>query len=117
MRAFLMIWAGQVVSSLGSYLTGFALGVWLYQQTGSATLFALITLVTTVPGLLLSPFAGALVDRWDRRWALVLANGGAGAATLALALLIWGGRLELWHIYLLMSVISSFGALSWPAFN
>ena len=117
MRAFLVIWGGQVISSLGSYLTGFALGVWVYQQTGSATLFALIALVTTVPGLLLSPFAGALVDRWDRRWALILASGGAGAATLALALLIWAGHLELWHIYLLMSVISSFGALSWPAFS
>jgi DHA3 family macrolide efflux protein-like MFS transporter len=117
MKTFLVIWVGQVVSSLGSYLTGFALGVWIYQQTGSATLFALITLATTVPGLLLSPFAGALADRWDRRWSLILASGGAGAATLALALLIWRGHLELWQICLLLSVISSFGTLSWPAFN
>jgi len=117
LTTFAVIWAGQVVSALGSNLTGFALGVWIYQQTGSATLFALITLATTVPGILLSPFAGALVDRWDRRWAMIVSDGGAAAATLGLALLIWRGHLELWHIYSLMTVISSFSALRWPAFT
>jgi DHA3 family macrolide efflux protein-like MFS transporter len=117
MTTFAVIWAGQVISALGSYLTGFALGVWIYQQTGSATLFALISLATTVPAILLSPFAGALVDRWDRRWAMIVSDGGAAAATLVLALLIWRGRLELWHIYVLMTVISSFSSLSWPAFT
>jgi DHA3 family macrolide efflux protein-like MFS transporter len=117
MTTFVVVWAGQVVSALGSYLTGFALAVWVYQQTGSATLFALITLVTTLPGVLLSPFAGALADRWDRRWAMILADSGAGAATLALALLIWRGRLELWHIYVLMAIVSTFSTLSWPAFT
>ncbi len=117
MTTFAVIWAGQVISSLGSYLTGFALGVWIYQQTGSATLFALISLATTVPGILLSPFAGALVDRWDRRRAIIVSDGGAAAATLALALLIWRGHLALWHIYVLMTIISAFSALSWPAFT
>jgi DHA3 family macrolide efflux protein-like MFS transporter len=117
MATFAVIWAGQVISALGSYLTGFALGVWIYQKTGSATLFALISLATTVPAILLSPFAGALVDRWDRRWAMIVSDGGAAAATLALALLIWRGHLELWHIYVLMTIISSFSALSWPAFT
>jgi MFS family permease len=116
MKTFLVIWTGQVVSALGSYLTGFALAVWVYQQTGSTTKFALITLVTTLPGMLLLPLAGALVDRWDRRHAMILANGGAAAGTLALALLIWKGHLQLWHIYLLMAIISTFGALGWPAF-
>jgi DHA3 family macrolide efflux protein-like MFS transporter len=117
MATFAVIWGGQVISTLGSYLTGFALGVWIYQQTGSATLFALISLATTVPAILLSPFAGVLVDRWDRRWAMIVSDSGAAAATLALALLIWRGRLELWHIYVLMTIISSFSALSWPAFS
>jgi DHA3 family macrolide efflux protein-like MFS transporter len=117
MATFAVIWTGQVISALGSYLTGFALGVWIYQQTGSATLFAFISLATTVPAILLSPFAGALVDRWDRRWAMIVSDGGAAAATLVLALLIWRGRLELWHIYVLMTIISSFSSLSWPAFT
>jgi DHA3 family macrolide efflux protein-like MFS transporter len=117
MTTFLVVWAGQVISALGSYLTGFALAVWVYQQTGSATYFALISLVTTLPGMLLLPFAGALVDRWDRRWAMILGDSGAGIATLALALLIWKGHLELWEIYVLMAVISTFGAIGWPAFS
>src|SRR4029077_17771847 len=87
-RSFLLAWVGQTVSALGSNLTGFALAVWIYQQTGSVTAFALITLVTTLPGMLLLLVSGALVDRCDRRWAMILSNGGAGLATLALALLI-----------------------------
>jgi MFS transporter, DHA3 family, macrolide efflux protein len=114
---FLTIWSGQVVSNLGSNLTGFAIGVWVYQQTGSATKYALIALVTTLPGMLLGPIAGALVDRWDRRWAMILSDLGAGCMTLILAALIWLGRLELWHIYLLLSLSSVFATLQWPAFT
>lgn len=117
MTAFLAIWAGQVVSTLGSSLTGFALGVWVFQRTGSATRFALIALVTTLPGILLAPFAGALVDRWDRRKAMILGDAGAGCTTLILALLFWHGQLELWHIYPLLALGSVFGTLQWPAFT
>jgi MFS transporter, DHA3 family, macrolide efflux protein len=117
MAAFLAVWAGQVVSALGTGLTGFALGVWVYQRTGSATRFALITLMTTLPGILLSPIAGALVDRWDRRRVMILSDVGAGCATLMLALLFWYHRLELWHIYLLLALSSTFGSLQWPAFS
>jgi MFS family permease len=117
MAAFLAVWAGQVVSVLGTGLSGFALGVWVYQRTGSATRFALITLVTTLPGILLSPIAGVLVDRWDRRRTMILSNVGAGCTTLILALLFWYGRLELWHIYLLLALGSAFSSLQWPAFS
>ena len=117
LTTFLVVWGGQVVSLLGSNLTGFALSVWVYRQTGSATRFALIALATTLPGILLSPLAGVLVDRWDRRRAMILADAGSGCATLVLALLIWTERLELWHIYLLLSVSSTFGAFQWPAFS
>src|SRR4028119_591163 len=70
LRIFGLMWCGQLVSLVGSSLTRFALGVWVYARTGSATQFALIALFAVVPGLLAAPFAGALVDRWDRRWTL-----------------------------------------------
>jgi len=117
MRTFLVIWFGQVISMLGTGLTGFALGVWVYQQTGSVTRFALIAFFTSVPGLIFSPFAGALVDRWDRRWTMILSDTGAGFATLGIALLLLGHALELWHIYLLMGMASLFNAFQWPAFT
>lgn len=117
MITFLVVWVGQVVSMLGSSLSGFALSVWVYQSTGSATKFALIAFVSMLPGILLSPVAGALVDRWDRRWAMILADTGSGCTTLIVALLLWFGRLELWHIYLLLAVSSSFSAFQFPAFS
>ena len=67
MRTFYIIWFGQLVSTLGSGLTGFALGVWLYQATESVTLFAVSILMLTVPQLVMTPLAGALADRVDRR--------------------------------------------------
>ena len=78
---FILIWLGQFVSLTGSGLTGFALGVWVYQRTGSVTQFALISLFTALPGIVFSPIAGALVDRWDRRWAMIISDTGAGLST------------------------------------
>lgn len=117
MLTFLLVWSGQVVSTLGSGLTGFALSVWVYQQTGSATRFALIAFVTLLPGILLSPVAGALVDRWDRRRAMIVADTGAAVSSLTLALLLWMDRLELWYIYPLLALSSSFSAFQFPAFS
>lgn len=113
---FLVVWCGQTASLLGSNLTGFALGIWIYQRTGSVTDFALISFFTVGPGLLLAPVTGALVDRWDRRRAMMLSDSGAALGTLVVALLLLAGRLELWHIYVAMAVSSLFGAFQWPAY-
>jgi MFS transporter, DHA3 family, macrolide efflux protein len=115
-KAFLLICFGQLISLIGSGLTGFALGVWVYQRTGAVTQFALITLFTTLPGIVVSPIAGALVDRWDRRHAMMLSDSVAGCCALAVALLLLSGRLDIWHIYLAMGVSSAFVALHWPAY-
>ncbi|UCC65823.1 MAG: MFS transporter [Anaerolineae bacterium] len=115
MRVFGVIWFGQLVSLVGSGLTGFALGVWVYQRTGSATQFALITLFTTLPGLVVSPLAGALVDRWDRRWVMILGDTGAGLSTLVVALLLLANRLQVRHIYVTMTASSIFSAFQAPA--
>jgi MFS family permease len=117
MRTFLVIWFGQVVSRLGSGLTGFALAVWVYQRTGSVTQLALISFSMTLPAVLMSPFAGTLVDRWDRRWAMIVSDSGAGLCTLAIALLVWSGRTEIWLIYLALAAGSVFQSLQWPAFS
>lgn len=115
-QTFLLIWFGQLVSLIGSGLTGFALGVWVYQRTGSATQFALITLCATLPGILASPLAGVLVDRWDRRLVMLLSDCVAGLCTLVVALLLFSGRLEIWHIYLTTGVSAAFASLHWPAY-
>ncbi|KAB8141156.1 MFS transporter [Chloroflexia bacterium SDU3-3] len=117
MRAFMTIWLGELVSIIGSGLTGFALGVWVYQSTGSATLFALISLFTTLPGILVAPLAGALVDRWDRRMVMFVADTGAALCTLAIATLLWSSALEVWHIYIAMGIASLCGAFQQPAYK
>lgn len=117
MRAFLVIWGGQLLSVIGTGLTGFSLGVWVYQRTGSPTLFALISLFTTLPGILIAPVAGTLVDRWDRRRVMIGANIGAALATLAIMLLLALGRLEIWHIYLAMGLASVCVAFHRPAYS
>jgi DHA3 family macrolide efflux protein-like MFS transporter len=116
-RTFLLIWLGQSVSLIGSGLTGFALGVYVYQRTGSVTQFALISLSTALPGILFSPIAGALVDRWDRRRAMILSDLGAGLCTLSLALLLLTSRLQVWHIYIAMALSSTFSSFQWPAYS
>ncbi|MFN8373270.1 MAG: MFS transporter [Anaerolineae bacterium] len=117
MGTFLFVWFGQLVSLVGSNLTNFALGVWVYQTTGSATQFALIALFSTLPGIIMSPLAGALVDRWDRRYAMILSDTGAGVCTLIMALLLAAGQLQVWHIYVLVAISNTFSAFQWPAYS
>lgn len=113
---FVVIWLGQTVSQIGSGLTGFALGVWVYQTTGSALQFALIALFSALPRIALSPVAGVLVDRWSRRWAMIIGDSGAGVGTLIIAALFFSGRLEIWHIYVATALSAAFSTLQWPAY-
>lgn len=116
MRTFLIIWVGQLFSLTGSQLTGFALGVWVYQQTDSVTQFTLISLFAVLPNLLISPLAGPLVDRWDRRRTMILSDVGSGLSTLTMAGLLFSGQLEVWHIYIAAGVSSLFSAFQAPAY-
>lgn len=115
--AFIVTWFGQVVSLVGSGLTSFALGVWVFERTGSPTLFAFIGLFAVLPKVIFSPFAGALADRFDRRKVMILADTGAGLSTLFIALMLFSSRLELWHIYLSAAASSLCGTLQWPAYT
>ena len=74
-RRFLLLWAGELVSSIGGGLTSFGLGVYVFEQTGSAANMALITLLAFLPTLLLSVPAGVLADRYDRRLLMMLGDG------------------------------------------
>jgi MFS transporter, DHA3 family, macrolide efflux protein len=116
-RVFLTIWMGQLISSVGSGLTTFALGVWVYQTTHSATQLGLIVVSNVVPGVLVSPLAGVLVDRWRRGAAMAISQIGSALAVLSIALLLFGHRLVLWEICLAVGVISVCQAVQWPAFG
>jgi len=112
---FFSIWTGQAFSLLGSALVQFALIWWLTKTTGSATVLATASLVGFIPQIILGPFAGALVDRWNRRWTMIVADGLIALATLALVGLFWTGAVEVWHIYILLFFRSAAGGFHWPA--
>ena len=116
LRIFLIVAAGQFVSLVGSGLTGFALGVWVYLQTGSVTQFALISIFAMLPGIIFSPLAGAVIDRSDRRKVMILSDLGAGLGTVTLTLLLWTGQLEIWLIYLILTWNSICNTFQRPAY-
>lgn len=117
MKSFLVIWLGQLISMIGSGLTGFALGVWIYEQTGQATPFAIAAFLSSVPRIVLAPIAGPLVDRWDRRKVMIAADSAAALATLGITLLLFFGDLQIWHIYLMIFFTSCSGAFQEPAYT
>jgi hypothetical protein len=110
-RVFATVWVGQLISGLGTGLTNFALGVWVFLQTGSATKFALIAVFSGLPNIIMLPLVGALIDRRDRRSIMLLGNIGCALTTITGAALLATGRLEVWHIYIgvmLRTIFSSF---------
>lgn len=115
--AFGVVWAGQVASLFGSNLAGFVLGVWVYQQTKSVTAFSLISLFTVLPEIALLPIAGIIVDRFDRRWVMLIGVLGSGLCGVVLAALAIMGQLELWHIYVMLMVSSAFESVQFPALS
>jgi MFS family permease len=117
MRAFFTIWFGQLISLIGSQLTGFALGVWVYDQTRSVLWLALTQVALQTPYVILSPLAGVLVDRWNRRTAMIVSDFGAGLAVLATAVLYISGHLQPWMVIPINLLMSTFNALMWPAYT
>ncbi|HEX2906207.1 MAG TPA: MFS transporter [Phototrophicaceae bacterium] len=117
MRVFVLVWLGQLVSLVGSALTSFALGLWVYEQTHSVTHFALTLFFRTLPVILLSPIAGALVDRWDKRRVMIFSDLGAAVASVVVAALLFTGRLEVWHIYAAAALSAACGAFQVPAYQ
>lgn len=117
MRTFMMIWLGELISVIGSGLTYFALGVWVFEQTHQATPFALSMLAASLPRVLLAPIAGALVDRWNRRLVMIAADCGAALTTLSAFVLFATGSLHVWHIYPIAALGSLFNTFQEPAYT
>jgi len=117
MRSFLIFWTGQVFSLLGTAMTRFALTIWVYQITGEATALSIMAFCAFAPEIALSPLAGALVDRWNRKWMMAIADLAAGLATAALMILYFTGSLQIWHIYVAGGVAGVFSSFHWPAYS
>ena len=117
MFAFTVVCVGQVFSLLGTAMTGFALAVWAWEVTGQATALALVGFFGFAPVVLVSPLAGALVDRWNRKLTMMLSDIAAGLSTLAVLLLYLSGGLQIWHLYVTNMFAAAFQAFHFPAYS
>ncbi|MGP1386520.1 MAG: MFS transporter [Thainema sp.] len=111
MRTFIILWLGQLASSIGSSMTYFALTLWVWQQTQSATAIALILVFYQLPQLAIAPFSGILADRISRKRLLLLSDSGAACCTISVGILAALQVLHIWHIYLIAAIIGCFGNL------
>lgn len=116
MKNFYVLWLGQFVSIFASRMTWFALTLWAWDLAGSATALVLVGVIGYIPDLILSPFAGTLVDRWNRKLVMGLSDAGAAMSTLLLLILSLTGQLQLWHLYLVSAIGGIFGVFQYPAY-
>ncbi|MCB0020136.1 MAG: MFS transporter, partial [Anaerolineales bacterium] len=117
MRGFVVLWLGQLVSLLGTAMSRFALTIWAYETTGSVTALALVGFFSFGPTVLLSPIAGALVDRWDRKKIMIATDLVAGLMSTTILLLLYTDNLALWHLYVAGAITGAFESFQFPAFS
>lgn len=117
MAGFLVIWAGQVISILASGMSSFALSIWLFQQTRSATAMGAMQVCYLLPFLALSPIAGVLVDRHSRKFMMMISDVVAVIATGGIFLLQALHRLQFWHLYPAAVLYGLGNTFQWPAYS
>ena len=117
LRVFSIIWVGQLVTRLGSAMTRFALIIWAYEQAGNATTLALMGFFSCISFVLISPFSGVLVDRWNRRRVMMFADFGAGIMTIVMLIALSTNQLQIWHLYLAEVLSGFFEAFQSPAYD
>ncbi|RPJ20093.1 MAG: MFS transporter [Chloroflexi bacterium] len=116
MRGFTVIWFGQIVSLLGSAMTWFAFTIWAWEQTGKTSTLATISFFVFLPSALLTPVAGAFVDRWNRKLVMLLSDFATALGTLTILLVYTSGDLQIWHIYAVSILVGFFTAFQYPAY-
>ena len=114
-RQFFPFWTSQMLSLLGSSLVQFSLVWWLTKETGSATVLSMATMFAVVPEIIIQPFAGAITDRINRKQVIIIADALIAFAVLVLGILFYMGRVEVWHIYVIMALRGVGGAFHYPA--
>lgn len=117
MLGFGIVCLGQVVSILASNMTGFALAIWVFQRTSSATALGMMQTAFIVPYLVFIPIAGALVDRYDRKRLMMVSDLTAALGTMAILILYATGALQIWHFYVVNVFVGLGSAFQWPAYS
>ncbi len=115
MRNFLLLWITQAFSGLGSGMTSYALVIWSYTQKGSALATSMLMICSYAPYVLLSIFAGALSDKWNKKATMLVCDTVAALTTVAMLALLHFDALEIWHLYVINAVNGLMNTVQQPA--
>ena len=115
LRDFFILWSTQSVSQLGSSITAFALTLWLYDKTGSSLSTAALTICSYTPYVLMSIFAGALTDRFDKKKTMLICDILAVLCTVSVLILFNTNHLMVWHLYALNAISGLMNTIQQPA--
>lgn len=117
MLGFTLVWIGQIISVLASAMSQFGLTIFVFQKTESATALGLMQVFFITPFLIISPIAGVMVDRHNRKMMMMVSDLGAGLATIAILIFQSLGILEFWHLYFTSVIYGLDMAFQWPAYS
>jgi MFS transporter, DHA3 family, macrolide efflux protein len=117
MAGFMVVWIGQIISVLASAMTGFGMTLWMYKQTGSATAMAGMQVAFITPFLILSPIAGVMVDRYNRKLMMMISDLTAVVPTVVILILYATGHLQFWHLYFSAAINGLGNTFQWPAYS
>lgn len=117
MNGFIIVWIGQIISILASGMSGFGLSIWMFEKTKSATAMGLMQVSYILPFLLLSPIAGVMVDRYNRKLMMMISDFAAVTATFAILILQATGHLQFWHLYIANVLYGLGNTFQWPAYS
>lgn len=115
LRLFIILWLTQSFSSLGSAITNFALVIWLYQNSGSALTTSLLTVFSYAPYVMMSIFAGAISDKWNKKKVILFCDSFAAVCTIVILVLLKTNMLEVWHLYILNALNGFMNSVQSPA--
>jgi DHA3 family macrolide efflux protein-like MFS transporter len=117
MTGLMIVLGGQAISILASSMTGFALSIWVFKQTSSATSLGIMQSAFTLPYLLIIPLAGVMVDRYNRKLMMMVSDLTAAAGSVAILILLSTENLQVWHFYVINIIIGLGNAFQWPAYS
>ena len=115
LKLFIILWLTQSLSALGSAMTNFALVIWLYNDSGSALTTAMLTICSYAPYVVMSIFAGAISDKWNKKAVMLVCDSFAAMCTVAVLVLLKTGSLQVWHLYALNALNGLMNTVQQPA--
>ncbi len=116
-RNFLIIWVGQLVSSIGSNMSGFATAIWAWEITGKATTLTLVGFFSLLPSMAIAPISGVIVDRFNRKLLMMVGDTVAVLMTITMMLLYLDNNLQIWHLYLASAIVGTFNQFQSLAYS